>query len=130
MIGQADSQDIYGQLRQLRAEIQLLREHLISREPGTPPSIRTDHPHIIRMEGLHGGRPIIRGSGVSVQTVVEQTRLGHSPQEIVALFAEVVTLAQVHDALSYYYEHEQEVEQYIAENREALWKGPQAPPRP
>jgi hypothetical protein len=29
-----------------------------------------------------------------------------------------LTLAQVYDALSYYHEHPQEIEQYIAENAE------------
>jgi len=36
----------------------------------------------------------------------------------------VLTLAQVHDALSYYHEHQAEVDQFIAQNREALWQGP------
>ena len=56
---------------------------------------------------------------------MEQTQLGRSPQQIVEDFDGVLTLAQVYDALSYYHEHEQEIEQYIAQNREALWKGPQ-----
>jgi len=34
----------------------------------------------------------------------------------------VLTLAQVHDALGYYYDHPGEIERYIQENREALWK--------
>ncbi|MGA9350183.1 MAG: DUF433 domain-containing protein [Anaerolineae bacterium] len=87
--------------------------------------IRTEHPHIVRIEGVHSGRPTIRGTGVSVQTIVEQMQLGRTLQQIVEDFDGVLTLAQVYDALSYYYEHEKEIEQYIAENREALWKGPQ-----
>lgn len=35
-------------------------------------------------------------------------------------FEGVLTLAQVYNALSYYCEHEKEIEQYISENREAL----------
>ena len=89
------------------------------------PTIRTEHPHIVRIEGVHGGRPTIRGTGVSVQTVVEQVRLGRSPQQIVEDFDGILTLAQVYDALSYGYEHEKEIEQYIGDNREALWKKPQ-----
>ena len=77
------------------------------------------------IEGVHGGRPTIRGTGVSVQAIVEQTHLGRSPQQIVEDFDGVLTLAQVYDAMSYYYEHEKEIEQYIAENREALCKRPQ-----
>jgi len=76
----------------------------------------------VRLEGVHGGRPTIRGTGVSVQTIVEQTKLGRSPQQIMEDFGGILTLAQVYDALSYYHEHEKEIEQDIAQNREALCK--------
>ena len=36
----------------------------------------------------------------------------------------MLTLAQVYDALSYYYEHQAEIDRSIAQNREALWQGP------
>ncbi|MFZ2361638.1 MAG: DUF433 domain-containing protein [Anaerolineae bacterium] len=78
---------------------------------------------IVRIPGVHGGRPVLRDTGVSVQTIVEQSQLGRSPQQIVEDFEDVLTLAQVHDALSYYHEHPTEVDQFIAQNREALWQG-------
>ena len=37
----------------------------------------------------------------------------------------MLTLSQVYDALSYFYEHQGEIEQDIARNRAALRKGPQ-----
>jgi hypothetical protein len=39
-------------------------------------------------------------------------------------FDGVLTLAQIYDALSYYHEHEGEIEQSISRNREALWNRP------
>ena len=65
------------------------------------------------------------GAGVSVQAVIEQTRLGRSPAQIVEDYDGVLTLAQVYDALSYFYEHQGEIEQDIVRNRAALRKGPQ-----
>ncbi len=124
MTAQLDAQKVYGELSQLREEIRHLRNQVHKLEQVVRPAVRTEHPHIVRIEGVHGGRPTIRGTGVSVQTVVEQVQLGQSPQQIVEDFDGVLTLAQVHDALSYYYEHEKEIEQDINENREALWKGP------
>ncbi len=59
-----------------------------------------------------------------MQAIVEQTRLGRSPAQIVADYDGVLTLAQVHDALSYFYEHQGEIEQEIARNRAALHRGP------
>ena len=125
MTVEVDAQRIYGELSQLREVVQSLRDKIEFLEKKAPTSIRTEHPHIVRIERVHGGRPTIRGTGVSVQTIVEQTRLGRTPQQIVAEFDGVLTLAQVYDALSYYYEHENEIEQDIIQNREALWKGPQ-----
>jgi uncharacterized protein (DUF433 family) len=51
---------------------------------------------------------------------VEQSLLGRSPQQVAEDYAGVLTLAQVHAALSYFYEHRDEVEGAIAENRAAL----------
>ncbi len=41
-------------------------------------------------------------------------------EQIVEDFDGVLTLAQVHDALSYFYEHQAEIEQDIVRNRTAL----------
>jgi uncharacterized protein (DUF433 family) len=116
MAGEIDAQKVYGELSQLREAIQSIRDRIEFWGQGTRPSTRTEHPHVVCIEGVHGGRPTIRGTGVSVQTIVEQMRLGQLPQQIVEDFDGVLTLAQVHDALSYYYEHEQEIEQHIARN--------------
>jgi uncharacterized protein (DUF433 family) len=91
------------------------------------PHIRTDHPHVVRIEGVHGGRPTIRGTGVSVQAIVEQAHIGRSPQEIMDEFDGVLALAQIYDALSYYYEHPDEIDGYIVENQAALQKDPRTP---
>lgn len=116
---------IYTELSWLRGEVQALRTKLEALATVRRPTLRTEHPHIVRSEGVHGGRPYIRGTGVSVQTIVEQTRLGRSPAQIVEDFDGVLTLAQVYDALSYFYEHQAEIEGDIARNQAALRRGPQ-----
>jgi uncharacterized protein (DUF433 family) len=124
MTTEIDAQKIYGELGQLREAIQSIKTQIELLGQTTRFGFRTEHPHIVRMEGVHGGCPTIRGTGVSVQAIVEQAQLGRSPQQIVEDFEGVLNLAQVYDALSYYHEHKQEIEQYILENREALCKGP------
>ena len=79
MTAELNTKRIYTELSQLRQEVQTLRIRVEALTPSRRPSLRTEHPHIVRSEGVHGGRPIIRGTGVSVQTIVEQTRLGLSP---------------------------------------------------
>ena len=71
------------------------------------------HPHIIRTPGVCGGRPIVRGTRVSVQTVVGYYKLGMSVDEILAGLPHL-TPAQVFDALSYYHDHQAEIEADIA----------------
>lgn len=115
---------IYREINSLRQEVQMLRNKVEGLAPTGRPTLRTEHPHIVRGEGLHGGRPTIREAGVSVQVIVEQTRLGRSPAQIVEDYDGVLTLAQVHDALSYFYEHQGEIEHEIVRNRAALHKGP------
>ena len=120
-----DLQKIFSELSQVRQELHSLKSSVeqLGQTMRSPAS--TEHAHIVRISGVHGGRPIVRGTGISVQTIVEQSRLGHSPEQIAMDFEGVLTLAQVYDALSYYYEHKVEVEHDIAQNQEALRAGSQ-----
>lgn len=62
-------------------------------------------PRIVRDPAIRGGAPIIAGTGLRVSDVAICYELrGMSPGDIVAAFPHV-TLAQVHCALSYYYQH-------------------------
>ena len=119
-----DVQRIYSELSQVRRELGSLKISVDQLGQGIRPKMATAHAHIVRIPGVHGGRPVVRGAGVSVQAIAEQSQLGRSPQQIVEDFEDVLTLAQVYDALSYYYEHQAEIEGFIAQNREALWQGP------
>jgi uncharacterized protein (DUF433 family) len=124
MTVELNTERIYTELNWLRQEVQGLRSKLDALAPVSRPSLHTEHPHIVRSEGIHGGRPVVRGTGVSVQAIIEQTRLGCSPAQIVEDFDGALTLSEVYDALSYFYEHQGEIEQDIARNRAALHRGP------
>ena len=76
----------------------------------------TEHPYIVRTEGILGGEPIIKGTRTSVRAIVETWRLGYLPEEI-PLHLPHLTLAQVFDALSYYQDHQDEINEYILQNR-------------
>lgn len=69
----------------------------------------TDHPHITRVTGVCGGRPIIRGTRTPVQIIVGYYKLGMSIDEIVGSLPHL-NPAQVFDALSYYHDHQTEIE--------------------
>lgn len=92
--------------------------------PSEPkPVIDTDHPYIIRIPGKLGGEPIIREAHKTVSGIVELTRLGMTPQQIVDDFGGELTLAQVHDALSYYHDHQEEIEVILAGHQAAHDEG-------
>lgn len=80
----------------------------------------TEHPHVARAKGVCGGRPIIRGTRISVCHIAQLYKAGDSVEEILQAHPHLKATA-VYDAISYYLDHQDEIEQEIAENRiEAL----------
>jgi len=74
---------------------------------------------ISRRPGLHGGRPCIAGTGVSVRRIAVLHNRGEAPEEIASNFGHL-SLAQVHAALAYYYANKAEIDADLeAEEREA-----------
>ena len=68
--------------------------------------------------GIHGGRPIIAGTGVTVRRIAIWYKLGLLPEEI-ALRIGHLNLAQVHAALAYYHANREAIEEDIAEEETA-----------
>lgn len=78
--------------------------------------VPTEHPHIVRDPRIGHGEPIIVGTAVRVRILVEYWREGTPPEELLQAFPHL-TLAQVFDALSYYQDHQDEINAFIAQNR-------------
>src|SRR5262245_33070318 len=76
----------------------------------------TEHCYIIRDDRILSGEPIIKGTRTPVRAIVEMWRMGIPPEEIPKRLPHL-TLAQVFDALSYYSDHQGEVNDYIERNR-------------
>jgi len=75
--------------------------------------------HIVATPGTCGGKPRIAGHRIRVQDVaIWHERLGYSIEEIIAHYPQL-TLAEVHAALAYYYDHRDEI-QHDIEQAEAL----------
>lgn len=62
------------------------------------------------------GEPIVRNTRTPVRAIVEIWRLGVSPEEIPERLPHI-KLSQVFDALSYYSDNKEEINQYIERNR-------------
>lgn len=74
------------------------------------------HCYVINDPIILGGEPIIQGTRTPVRAIVENWRLGLSPEEIV-IHLPHLTMAQVFDALSYYSDHQEAIDAYIEENK-------------
>ncbi len=79
-------------------------------------TIATEHYYIVRDTDILGGEPIISGTRTPVRAIVELWRLGVIPEEIPAHLPHL-TLAQVFDALSYYADHQTEVQVFLIRNQ-------------
>ncbi len=74
--------------------------------------------HIVCTPGTCGGKPRIDGTRIRVQDVyIWHEVRGQSVEEIVTNFPHL-TLADVHAALAYYFDHRDEIKRQIQEDRE------------
>jgi uncharacterized protein (DUF433 family) len=112
---------LYAELGAIRQELASVKTQLAQVLETGRQSGLTEHPYVVRSPQMHHGEPTLRGSSILVRTVVERMRIGDTPEQIVEAYPSL-GLAQVHDALGYYYDHPGEIEGNIQENREAQWR--------
>ena len=76
---------------------------------------RTIDQHIECTPDIAGGKPRIAGHRITVQNIaIWHDRLGMTADEIASEFD--LTLAEVHAALAYYFDHRAEIDQAIRES--------------
>lgn len=75
------------------------------------PIERTTHPHIVRDTAMYAGEPIVEGTRTGVRHIILLFQSGQDPEEIAA--SQRLNLAQVYDAISYFYDNEAEIMRYI-----------------
>lgn len=84
--------------------------------------VRTAHPHIVKAEGVCGGAAIIAGTRIAVWHIVEYYyKVGISVEEILADW-DYLSPAQVFDALAYYHDQRQEIDQLRHANSYERWR--------
>ena len=70
--------------------------------------------HIERIPGIVGGKPHIAGHRITVEEIaIWHEKLGRTADEIAADYG--LSLADVYAALSYYFDHREEIEKSISE---------------
>ncbi len=80
------------------------------------------HPYITKKKGIQGGRAVIAGTRISVSAIVIWYKNGKEIYEILDMYSQI-SPSQIHDALSYYYDHRDEIEAEISLSQdEAYWQ--------
>ncbi len=74
----------------------------------------TGYKHIVQTPGFYEGRPCIDAHKISVHDIAVWTRQGPTPDELARAFG--LTLAQVYAALTYYYDHQEQIDCEIQEH--------------
>ncbi|NUO09131.1 MAG: DUF433 domain-containing protein [Candidatus Brocadia sp.] len=80
------------------------------------------HPYVIKKKGVQGGRAVITGTRIPVSTIILWYKTGKEIYEILDMYPQL-TPSQIHDALSYFYDHKKEIEDEMALIRdESTWQ--------
>jgi uncharacterized protein (DUF433 family) len=77
---------------------------------------RTGYAHITKDPKICGGKACLDDTRIRVMDIVELQREGKKPEDMLNVFALPLTLAQVHAALAYYYDHREEIETSFTED--------------
>ncbi len=80
----------------------------------------TSHPYIVKDQAVCNGSPIIEGTRARVIDIaLEYVILGHSPEGIISSHPQL-NLTQIHDALTYYYENRDDLDQKIKQDQQFI----------
>ena len=85
--------------------------------------VKPKHPYIASLKSHCGGSPIIAGTKFPVRSVVFYVlRQGMATEELVKEFSHL-TLPQVYDALSYYYDNKRNIDEDLSLSEARYKKG-------
>ena len=83
---------------------------------------KVSYPYIEFSSKIASRSPIIKGTRITVRTIAGYYQMGMSVDEILTSLSHL-TSSQVHSALAYYFDHQEEVDKDIAESsKEEYWK--------
>lgn len=78
------------------------------------------HPHITESSDISQGYPVINGTRTRIiEIILEYEYLGKTPDEIVNAHP-YLNLAQIHDAISFYYDYREKIDREIRQRKEKI----------
>ena len=89
-------------------------------------AVKTEHCYVHKDLAICGGDAVIMGSRIPVRLIYQRTQAGDTVEMIRQAYPHL-TPAQIHDALSYAYDHLAEIEQEIRREDQAYEQGKTQP---
>lgn len=81
---------------------------------------KMNHPYVVIDRKICGGSPVIKGTRTRVVDIaIEYEYLNRTPDDIISAHPHL-KLEQVHDALSYYYENRNELDEKIKKDKQFI----------
>ncbi|HXV63771.1 MAG TPA: DUF433 domain-containing protein [Vicinamibacteria bacterium] len=78
--------------------------------------------HITKDPEVCGGKACIDGTRIRVMDIVGLHRNGYTPENMLNVYSAPLALAQIYAALTYYYDHPEEIEASLEEDQEMAAK--------
>ena len=69
---------------------------------------KIDYPYIVSNPEIAGGRPVIEGTRITINCIAGYYQMGMNADEILDSLRHL-TPSQVHSALAYYFDHQEEI---------------------
>ncbi len=83
--------------------------------------MRTEYPHIVKVEGVLGGEAIIEGTRIGVWHIAEYYyKVGMSAEDIIGEW-DYLNPAAIFSALAYYHDHRAEIDRVREMNSYEYW---------
>jgi uncharacterized protein (DUF433 family) len=80
------------------------------------------YPHIGFDPNIAGGKPVVSGTRITVRSITGYYQMGMSIDEILTTLPHL-TPSQVHSALAYYFDHQEEIDSDLKESSDVdFWK--------
>jgi uncharacterized protein (DUF433 family) len=89
-------------------------------------AVKTEHCYVHKDGAICGGDPVIVGTRIPVRLIYQRTQAGDTVERIQQAYPRL-TPAQIHDALSYAYDHLPEIEEEIRREAQAYEHGKTPP---
>jgi len=80
------------------------------------------YPHVQIKHDRWGEYAIIADTRTSVATIVRYAQMGYDAQTIITEILPHLTMAQVHSALAYYFEHQDAVDAEMTADTDQVWQ--------